>query len=177
MERQNKKTSSEKKGFSLFFAVVTGGILLMMTMAVISTITREIILSSISRDSMKAFYSADTGIECVAKAIFKDEVVAKWIFDGTGSIIGKSVSCANNNFPIISSAVDLGICPSGFTWRRGFIIDNKNNPGDNGFFYTALTARCSDGSVEKTFIVSKGYNVSADNTIRAVERSVEISND
>lgn len=55
---------SYKKGFTLILSVVISGLVLSIGMAVARIATRQIMLSSVQRDSQMAFFAADTGIEC-----------------------------------------------------------------------------------------------------------------
>lgn len=54
----------EKKGFIVLIAVMVTTIILTVGMGVLNLALREFVLANVGRDSVKAFYSADTGVEC-----------------------------------------------------------------------------------------------------------------
>jgi hypothetical protein len=58
-----------RRGFTLLLAVLLGSLLFSMGIAIANLTLKELTLSSAARESEKAFYAADSGIEC---ALFWD---------------------------------------------------------------------------------------------------------
>ncbi len=59
-----KKISQSQRGFTLLMAALVASIVLMLGSSIFSIAQKQIILSSIGRDSQFAFYAADTAAEC-----------------------------------------------------------------------------------------------------------------
>ncbi len=73
---KNKKYYKKKsqRGAILLIAVTVSSLVLAIGLGILNITNKEIILSSFSKESGKAFYAADTGIEC---ALFWDISYAK----------------------------------------------------------------------------------------------------
>jgi Tfp pilus assembly protein PilX len=56
--------SAKQRGFTLFYAVLVSSLLLAIGVAIFNITFKELILSSGARESVNAFYAADTGLEC-----------------------------------------------------------------------------------------------------------------
>ena len=60
-----KTTGKEnERGFTLLLAALVASIVLALGTSIFGLVQKELILSSISRDSQYAFYAADSGAEC-----------------------------------------------------------------------------------------------------------------
>lgn len=55
---------SNKSGFVILFSMLISTLILMMSAGIFRVAQKETILSSYSRESQKAFYAADAGVEC-----------------------------------------------------------------------------------------------------------------
>lgn len=58
------KEIQRRRGFALLFAVLASSVLLLIAAAIWNISFRELVLSSYGRESVIAFYAADTGAEC-----------------------------------------------------------------------------------------------------------------
>src|SRR3989338_7115501 len=92
-----------KKGITLFIAVVIMGILLLISFAVINITLKATLFASSGKASQYAFFAADAGIEC---AIYWDSKFEPSKFDvsANGSPIncgGHSISTGQNFFGTI----------------------------------------------------------------------------
>lgn len=56
--------ASSTAGFTLLFAVLVGGLLFSIGIAIANIALKEIVLASAGKESETAFYAADTGTEC-----------------------------------------------------------------------------------------------------------------
>ncbi len=59
---------SDQRGYTLLFAVFTSALVLGVGAFIVGIARKQFIISSAARDSVYAFYSADSGIECVVQA-------------------------------------------------------------------------------------------------------------
>lgn len=81
------KARHSHAGFTILFAVLVGGLLFSIGLAVAHLAIREVVLGAAGKDSNFAFFAADTGIECALYwdiNIGRDEVVFPSSEDETG---------------------------------------------------------------------------------------------
>jgi len=64
-------TQKNNRGFTLMLAALVASLLTALGLAMFSIAKKEIVLSSLGRDSQFAFYAADTGAECALHWDFK----------------------------------------------------------------------------------------------------------
>lgn len=64
-EKRISHQGSSKKGFALLFAVLVASLLLTIGLSIFSTTLKELAIATASRQSVYAFYAADSGRECV----------------------------------------------------------------------------------------------------------------
>lgn len=83
------KNRNKKLGFALLFSVITASILLSIGLSVFNISLKELLLSTASRDSQIAFYSADSAREC---AIYWDLKHAAFRTCLTNSCTGEEIS-------------------------------------------------------------------------------------
>jgi hypothetical protein len=65
MKHKIKNINNGWRGFTLLLSLIVVSILTSVGLGVFDIVLREIVLSSFGRESQKAFYAADTGVECV----------------------------------------------------------------------------------------------------------------
>ena len=151
------KTNKKERGFTLLLATIISSLLLAVGAAMFAIIKKEIILSSLGRDSQFAFYAADTGAECALYWDFRHD-----IFSATSSAwLGKT--CDSQDLgPIQFVAYDQ---PMVFQYDP------------NGYCSIVSVTKYTPGSPESTRIDSRGYSTSCATIAtnpRALERAVEI---
>jgi hypothetical protein len=110
------KKRNTKRGFTLLLATLMASLLLTIGAAIFSIVKKEVILSSIGRDSQFAFYAADTAAEC---ALYWD--IRHDIFTATSSPY-TNIKCDEQNLgPIQFVEFDTPITfeyqPSGYCAR------------------------------------------------------------
>ncbi len=59
-----EQAGKENRGFTLLLSVLVAGIVLAIGISILNITLKEFILSGIARESAKAFYAADAGMEC-----------------------------------------------------------------------------------------------------------------
>ncbi|MCR4280788.1 MAG: hypothetical protein NUV88_00425 [Candidatus Kaiserbacteria bacterium] len=150
------------RGFTLLLAALVSSITLAIGVSIFEITQKQVILSSLGRDSQFAFYAADTGAEC---ALYWD--VKHAAFSTTTPIT--PITCAStvngepniavthgslNSYPITFTLADFTI---GTYCARVKVTKNEANP--------------------KTVIHSDGYSTDCESIAtnpRALQRSVEI---
>ncbi len=168
----NKKTTlnfklSTNDGIALFIAVLMGSIALTIGMGILGITIKELKISSLSRDSMNAFFAADTGLEC---ALYWDDIrTAK----SPNSIFATSTDLI---FPANGNSNQNKLCAT---------IDITNNWSVNPISGTeaettfSIINPCSTVVVIKnngsTKIDSRGYNTCDTSSARRVERGLRIT--
>jgi len=85
-----------QKGFTLLLATLISSLLLLLGATIFNIIKKEIVLSSLGRDSQFAFYAADTGAECALYWDFR--------FNHFGSTTAPTeITCDGQTVPITIS--------------------------------------------------------------------------
>ena len=151
-----KSIRKKHNGFALLYAVLISSILLAIGLAIFNLTIKELLLSSLGRDSQFAFYAADTGAEC---ALY-------WDFDEVDAFAtsspAASVNCGNKNVPVTATGGD-GV------YERTFDIDFSPEP------YCAVVSVTKYESPLKTIIESRGYNTCDTANPRRVERAIRVT--
>jgi len=169
-----------KKGMTLFIAIVIMSILLFISFAVVNITIKSTLFASLGRDSQYAFYAADAGIEC---AIYWDSRYDPSKFaPSTAGTLGPATSCAGNP-PISTGSQTVPTNPS----QSSIIGGNEaiNNSNTSIFYFTMNQGanpvpHCAIVTVTKnidgsTYIKSRGYNTCDTSNPRRVERGVEVT--
>ncbi len=134
-------------GFTLLLSLIVVSAVLSVGLGVFDIVYRELILSGIGRESQKAFYAADTGIEC---ALYWD------VKRGEISTSSPStIECAGQSASVggLTSAFQITL-PDGSCFK---VIVDKSDPA-------------------RTVLESRGYNTACDSTgLRKVERALRVS--
>lgn len=70
------KQQKNKRGFVLLFAALVSSIILLVSVGIFNSVQKEVILSSYARESQRAFYAADSALECALYADIKGVVIS-----------------------------------------------------------------------------------------------------
>lgn len=146
---------TSQRGFTLLLATLTSALLLLLGATIFGLIKKEIILSSLGRDSQFAFYAADTASEC---ALYWD--IRHNIFSTTTPYTG--ATCDQQSLGSVSF--------------QGYGIPFTFEYEPNG--YCARVSVTKDTSYPKTVIYARGYNsdcAGIENNPRSLERAVELT--
>lgn len=144
-----------QRGFTLLLATLTASLLLILGAAIFSLIKKEVILSSLGRDSQFAFYAADTAAECALYWDVRHNIFASTTPTNTATCDGQNLGTIV--FSSYGAPISFEYNPNGYCAR---VSVTKNNADP----YTIIDAR--------------GYNTSCsaiENNPRALERAVEIT--
>jgi len=141
-------TNNKNRGFTLLLAVLITSIILGMSVGISVFIIRELLISSIGRESQKAFFAADSGVEC---ALYWDLKQKAFVLSST-----RAISCAGAS-PIVGG-------PSG--------ISEFDLTFDNG---ACVHVKVNKTIPSSTIIDSAGHNTCNLNDPNRVERTLRVS--
>lgn len=156
----NNKTlkNNKKGGYAILFTVAIVAVISMITIGLSNATYKQIILSSVARDSAKAFYEADIASEC--SLYFENNELYNTYTSGS------SFSCGGHSLlytmkPKVSNVTTYEFEPENYV----------------------ASAKCFYSSVKKTegedyistVIETRGYNICDANNIRTVERAIRVT--
>ena len=150
------KAPLNQKGITLLVGIIVASLLFLVSMAIANITLKQIIFSSVGRESQFAFYAADSGIEC---ALFWDlkNPAGGSAFVAPGP---HTINCNNQTFNIVPTLV-------GSDYVSTFTVTFSPEP-------YCVTVEVTKESDEDTHIDSRGYNTCDPNSPRRVERGVEV---
>jgi len=67
MIMNNFSKNKKEKGFVILFAILISAVMLLISVGIFNIVQKQSILSSFSRESQKAFYAADSALECALR--------------------------------------------------------------------------------------------------------------
>ncbi len=145
-------------GYAILFTVAVVAVISLITMGLSNAAYKQMVLSSVARDSTKAFYEADIASEC---ALFADNI-EYYNTNPSGSIF----TCAEHDLIYTKEE------PSIDTKIYKFMPDNP-----------ILSEKCFNSSIQKketidsinTVIETRGYNICNTSHIRTVERAIRVT--
>lgn len=147
---KNNSKKIKNKGFALLYSVLIASVLLAIGLAIFNITIKELLLSSLGRDSQFAFYAADTGAECALYWDFKGNAFA------TSST--SSIECAGN--------IIEGMGGGGYGVPSIFTLDFSPEP------YCSIVSVIKYELPSRTVIESRGYNTCDTSNPRRVERAI-----
>jgi Tfp pilus assembly protein PilX len=173
---QNKKknkyqTTVPQRGFTLLLASLIASLLLAVGLSMFTIAQKEIILSSLGRDSQYAFYAADAGAECALYWDFKDAFNTETATHGAkcnGYTIGE--------YHPPASATTEDLILGGIDYVGGVAVTEFFFEQNNKCINVSVTKH-ETGSIH-TEINSRGYSVECDvngdpiTNSRTLERAV-----
>jgi len=148
-------SSQGERGFTLLLATIVASLMLAVGAAMFSIIKKEVILSSLGRDSQFAFYAADTAAECALYWDFRHDVFSPTTSPWT------TLTCDQQNLGAIQF-VEYGT-PMTFEYQP------------NGYCARVTVTKGADST---THVDARGYSTSCatiPTNPRALERAVELS--
>jgi hypothetical protein len=154
--------------FTLLIASLIGSILLSLAIFMVTIAQKEVLLSSLSRDSQYAFYAADAGSECALYWDFRngfDVVDATHIPQCSGQVVGDIVS------GVSADSTDFVIGGQGYDVPSHMQFEQSNR------CVIVSVTKSLVGAQVHTEIDSRGYNLPCANTTspRRLERAIRLS--
>jgi len=148
--------NKNQKGYAILFTIVIVSAVSVITAGLTNAVYKQLVLSSLAKDSQSAFYQADTAGDC---ALYADRV-------NPGGIIttGGSWSCGGSSLTVTPTT---GV---GYTIYPTPADENSTDP----CFRIDVTKDNSTPLIMKTTIKAKGYNFCDKANPRTVEREIKI---
>ncbi len=166
----NKRLKARQRGFTLLLASLIASLLLAIGLSMFTIAQKEIILSSLGRDSQYAFYAADAGAECALYWDLKGGFATDSPVTGAKCNtlpIGEPAGCTTDTCELGGNDYVLGEATSNFNFEQ------------NGKCINVTVTKFESGDTT-TEINSRGYSVGCDNlgspilTARSLERAVRM---
>ncbi|MEZ4103220.1 MAG: hypothetical protein R3B55_01495 [Candidatus Paceibacterota bacterium] len=155
-----KTLNKNQKGFVALFTVLLVSVILSMAIGIASISLKEIVLSSSASEGSRAFYAADSGIEC---ALYYDRVNST-----EGAFFAGNFMC-NGNPPINPLEGADFESPETYSFEIPFGADDE-------LCASIILKRQITGLGYSTLIESKGSNIPCGETSpKKVERSVRVT--
>jgi Tfp pilus assembly protein PilX len=156
-----RHTSS--RGFTLLLAALVSSITLAIGVSIFEITQKQIILSSLGRDSQFAFYTADTGAECALYFDVRGDIHPNTFATSTFSQPAQSVLCNQTTAAVTVTSATSDSAVSAFQFEPGGLC--------------AIVTVTKQSSNPKTRIHADGYSTNCASIAtnpRALQRSVEI---
>ncbi len=160
------KKISRERGFALLYTSLISSLLLSLALSISIIVMKDIRLSSISRESQKAFYAADTAAECALYWDFRKDKFA------TSTATTSGVTCSGQDIATASHELS------------GAEYDGTDGVGGTNvtrFMYAPDDKTCAKVFVykndihPKTVIEARGYNTPCGSQSRIkLERAVRL---
>jgi len=150
-----------QKGYAILFTVIIIGAISALTAGLTNTVYKQLILSSLVKNSQSAFYQADTAGGC---ALYADLMISPEMFQNEGKW-----SCGGYTLMIHPKEEgELGI--------GSYDLVPENEDSIDPCFRISVT-KTLIGSTEdsETKIIAQGYNICNKSNPRVVEREIEIN--
>lgn len=150
-----------KKGYAILFTVIIIGSISALAAGLANTTYKQLILSSLVKNSQSAFYQADTAADCAlyAELVYFDEKPD--LFKNGGAwVCGKQ---------------DLKILPLGDEFISYNIYPEDEESVNPCFRINVKKFPPVDTETQGVKITAKGYNICDTNNPRVVEREIEIN--
>lgn len=138
------KNIQKNKGYTLLFAVMVSSLVLAVGISILNISKKEFLLSSSARESITAFYAADSALEC---AVYFDDI---GYFSDNKNL--NSIKCVGNTITNVNDNTSL----------NSISYDILLKPINEGSFENAICAKVVRNYNSTTRVVefiSRGYNM------------------
>jgi len=173
MKVPHLKINSEK-GYTLLFAVIVSVLVLSIGAFILSVSRKEAILASSARDSIYAFYAADSGLECATENL---SLLATSSYSSPSKI-----SCGGNSIVFYPGNPGMGGANQVFGTSTFSMPNNGSgiNSSQSGVSSCASTSVAyvytpASGSLATSTIVTvtvRGYNIGYESSASGVDCNV-----
>lgn len=148
--------STTKRGFAMLFTVLIITLILSIAIGISNLSLKQMILSSLAKDSQISFYEADTAVEC---GLYYDSILNVFPVGTDGSTAPGEIICGNNTYTIDSNSL------TDYLVYKQNVIDGTKPC--SSLYFDKLTTPGTN------IVQGRGYNI-CDNTQRQVERALEV---
>lgn len=160
-------TLRKNSGFALLFAVLMSSLMLSIGLSIFGIALRELSISTAARQSIFAFYAADSGRECALYWDIKKGAFPTLVQGTTG---GGAIKCGGKSISIGAQSIcGSGGCDGNSTTEVNLIKVPVNITEDSGP-YADVNVRKSwlggvSGGTIKTVVTADGYDSDGGNKI------------
>jgi hypothetical protein len=168
MYKTRKRLIKKEGGYAMLFTVIIVSAISVITAGLSNIVYKQLVLSSLAKDSQMATVWADTANEC---SIFFEQVVAKRFLKQVD--VPSTWECGGVEFNIDWGDTDSETYDEG---SYEYLLNPKDEDGnpDPCFSFDVSSSREVNSS-KKVTIESRGYNICDKSKIRTVERSYQIT--
>jgi hypothetical protein len=159
----NNISKKNQKGYAILFAVIVISAISVIVAGLTNTALKQVILSSLAKDSQVAFYQADTASDC----IFYAEMIYSPQNENFFQTEGNVWSCGGQ---------DLVVKPNG-DGSYDLIPTEELNVSNDPCFRISVVKNIieTDPPSVSVNIKARGYNVCNKSNPKIVEREIEIN--
>ncbi len=157
-------SQNSSRGFTLLVAIVLSSVALTLGIALLDIAYKQIVLSSVTKQSEVAFYAADSALEC---ALYYDQKQGAFDYTtpfGSGSIFCGNVAISNYTTNLAggtrTTSFDVG-CPGGGISGRVTV------------YKTDGVAQCTANKT--TCMYANGYSTCNSGDPRRIERGLKVT--
>lgn len=143
-----------EKGYAILFTVIIVSAISVVAAGISNSIYKQIVLSSLAKDSQVAFYQADTASDCAL--LFDMEITSTLEF------------LDNNSMTWLCGGFNMDVTKGQYGSYK--IMPNSADEDKNIPCYRVEVTK----NLENTTILANGYNICNKNNIRTVERQIKI---
>lgn len=158
----NLNSSRTNGGYAILFAVIMVSIIAMISVGLVNTTYKHLILSSLASDSEVAFYQSDIASEC---ALYADVILNITNGKKQNFNCGKDASDILLSFKVAKDSSNNNI----------FNVTPTNSKTNSPCFNFDIIKTVAPPV--HTTIFARGYNLCDSNNIRTVERSIKVDYD
>lgn len=153
------KKYKDQKGYAILFTIVVVSAVSVITAGLTNATYKQLVLSSLARDSQEAFYQSDSASDCALYADRVKRVTNPEMFNTNGT----PWACGNLSLTIAQ-------IPTG-----GYTVYPQDLTSKDPCFRIDVTKdTTTTPGTTATTIKAKGYNICRIDSPRTVEREIEI---
>ena len=159
----------------MLFAVLTASILLSLALAIFNQMYKSLLLSSASKESLAAFYAADSGIECVFYWDLKHTGFPYSVFATSSASVlhggGEGITCNGLDFPNEPWTLTRDATSATTRFSLFFAGGSFSTEGCSEI----MVSKVESGGNIFTTVESRGYNICDASSPRKVERAIRVT--
>lgn len=155
---------NNQSGYAILFSVVVVGIILVIAFGLSNITYKQLVLSSLAKESQTAFYQADLASEC---GLYHDWHLDSFTPVDSETPLVDSVSCGGEDFD-----VEYGNCFNNRDFDVNYCIKPKDQKSNKPCFRIEFIVNEEENT---TIMRANGYNICNVLTDRTVERTIEVT--
>lgn len=159
-----KKTFKKEGGYAILFAVVIISSITVIAAGLTNAAYKQLVLSSLAKDSQIAFYQSDKASDCAlyADIVFAEDNIGYFQNEGTWT-------CGNQIMRIKPTPGENG------SYTYDLIPEEEVLNSTNSCFNINVSKIATGPGIYDTTIKARGYNICDINNPRVVEREIEVN--